>query len=1169
MPFIRKSAALMVVLCAVFAFSQEPQEGRLLRFPDVRGDKVAFVYGGDIWLASTAGGAARRVTTHPGHELFPKFSPDGKWLAFTGQYDGNFNVYVMSAEGGQPRQLTYYQGAAQPLNDRMGVHNQVINWTPDSKRIVFLTRRDASNGWTKRAFMVSMDGGLPEPLPMDQGGLTSFNGDGTKIAYNRIFRNFRTWKRYTGGLAQDIYIYDIKNNVFEEKIPHTDYTDTFPMWHGDTVYFNSDRGPEHRFNLYSFDIGSKQVEQLTHFTDFDIMWPSLGDSSIIFENGGYLYLFDLATRKSSKLTITLAGERDLTMKHWAGVNKLITDFDIAPDGKRAVFAARGDVFTVPAKDGATRNLTHSAGVRDKAVAWSPDGRWIAYVSDRTGEDEIYITPQDGMGNVELGKEPPKEKEKDKEAAAREAAWEKQRGKDKERQITSGYKGFKYAVVWSPDSKMLAWSDKDLRLWYVDINEQKPVEVDRGKFAEINNYSWSPDSKWIAYDKQLQTGVSVVYLYSLADRKITAVTGELANSNSAVFDPEGNYLYFLSDRDFNEVLGNIDFEFANPKTTRPYLVTLRADAPSPFPALSDETAIKREAAPAPEASDKDKDKDKDKGKNKKEDEKKKSEQMKKEEAEALEKEAKEVIKNFRIDLDGIQGRIVAFPVPPASITEIYPAKGYLYYSTQPIQGLSGPLPGEEPAIRAFDMKERKDKVLIEGSQKWAISFDGSKILYQAKETYGIIDAKPGDTPKKAGEGALNLANMKAEVDPPAEWRQIFNEVWRQERDYFFEASMNGVDWEGVRKKYEPLVPYAADRYDLTYIMGEVIGELSNSHTYVGGGDQPDLRPINVGLLGVDYELDTTSGFYRFKKIYSGENWNPDTRSPLTEPGVNVKEGDYLLAINGRPLRAPQTPEELLVNTAGETTAITVNAKPGEEGARTVPVKPIADEYPLREFNMVESNRKKVDAATHGRVGYIYIPDMGDAGLNAFVKQWFPQIRKEGMIIDVRYNGGGFVDQLIFERLRRILVGMEAARNWESGTTPPAVFHGYMAAITNQYAASDGDVFSEFFKVYKLGPLIGERTWGGVRGIRGEIFLMDGGYITRPEFSDYNLQSQWVVENRGVAPDIEVDNRPDDVVRGKDAQLDRAIAEVMKQIEANPKKLPPRPPDLPAYPEGPGM
>jgi tricorn protease len=1161
----RLSVFIFIFLwCTAFAFGQELPEGRLMRFPDIHGDKIAFVYGGDLWLGSSSGGEARRITADPGRELFPKFSPDGKWLAFTGQYDGNFNVYVMPADGGQPRQLTFYQGAPEQLNDRMGIHNEVLTWTPDSKRILFLTRRDASNGWTKRGFTVSIDGGLPEPLPMDQGGLTSFNADGSKIAYNRIFRNFRTWKRYTGGLAQDIYIYDIKNNVFEQQIPHTDYTDTFPMWHGNTIYFTSDRGAEHRLNIYSYDLGSKQVEQITHFTDFDVMWPSLGDAAIIFENGGYLYTLDLATRQPTKLTITLPGERELTMKHWESVAKNITDLDIAPDGKRAVMAARGDIFTVPAKDGATRNLTRTPGIREKEVAWSPDGRWIAFVSDRTGEDEIYITPQDGMGNVDLGKEAvDKDKEKDKEAAAKEAAAEKERGKDKEQQITGGYKGFKFGPVWSPDSKKLAWADKDLRLWWVDINEKKPVEVDRGKYAEITNYSWSPDSKWIAYDKQGVNNYSVVYLYSTAARKSTAITSELVNSFGAVWDPEGSYLYFFSDRDFNEVLGNIDFEFANPKTTRVYLLTLRADLPSPFPALSDETAIKREG-PEPEAATSGPDKNK-KADDKKDDKKKEEEKL---------ADNKEVLKNFRVDLDGLQERIVALPVPPASMTGLGAAKGFVYYSSQPVQGLSGPIPGEVSAIHGYDLKERKEKTVIEGIEHWWLSFDGSKLLYETKggpegNHYGIIDAKPGDAPKKAGEGALNLSGVRAEIDPPAEWKQIFNEVWRQERDYFFEASMNGVNWEAVRDKYAPLVPYAANRYDLTYIMGEVIGELSNSHTYVGGGDQPELHPINVGLLGVDYELDAASGMYRFKKIYPGENWDAQTRSPLTEPGVNVKEGDYLIAVNGRSLKAPQTPEELLVNTANETTAITVNSKPSAEGARTVPVKPIADEYPLREYNMIESNRKKVDAATNGRVGYIYLPDMEDAGLNAFMKQFFPQIRKQGMIIDVRYNGGGFVDQLIFERLRRILVGMGSARNWENNTTPPIVFHGYMACITNQYAASDGDIFSEFFKIYKLGPLIGERTWGGVRGIRGYTPLIDGGYITRPEFSEYNLQSKWVVENHGVAPDIELDNRPDDVVRGKDAQLDRAIQEVMKKIEANPPTLPPRPPDLPAYPEGPGM
>ncbi len=1124
--FLKRWIALWVVGCACLALGQEMQEGRLMRFPDIHNDKIVFMYGADLWLASNSGGVARRITSHPGRELFPKFSPDGKWIAFTGQYDGNFNVYVMPAEGGQPKQLTFYQGSAQQLSDRMGIHNEVVTWSPDSKRIVFLSRRDATNGWIKRPYSVSVDGGLPESLPMDQGGLTSFSPDGNKIAYNIIFRNFRQWKRYTGGLAQQISIYDLKNNAMEDGPPHTEWTDTFPMWHGNSIYFSSDRGPEHHLNLYSYDLSSKQVEQLTHFTEFDVMWPSLGPDAIIFENAGYLYTFDFQSKEPKKLTIYVPGDRGQSMKHWASVSKNITDFDISPEGKRAVFSARGDVFTVPAKDGSIRNLTRTPGVREQKVAWSPDGRWVAYVSDRTGEDELYITPQDGMG--------------------------------KEQQITSGYKGFKFGPSWSPDSKKLAWADKDLRLWYTDITEKKPAQVDQAKYFEITNYSWSPDSKWLAYDKPSENFYSVVYLYSLVARKITAVTTSMTNSYAPIFDPDGRYLYFLSDRDFNEVLGNVDFEFANPKTTRVYIVTMRKDEPSPFPALSDEAQIKKEEAPAPEASAKEEKGGKEKPK-KKEEEKP--------------KETKEAPKEFRIDLDGIQDRVVALPVEPAVMRAFAAAKGYIYYSTTAIQGLSGPIPGESSALHAYDLKERKEKTLIEGVERFAISFDGSKVLYEADggpggHSYGIIDAKP-DGPKKAGEGALNLSSMRVEVDPPQEWKQIFEEVWRQERDYFFEASMNGVDWQKMHGKYLQLLPYVADRYSLTYILGDMIGELSNSHTYVGGGDYPDLRPINAGLLGVDFEADAPNGMYRIKKIYPGENWHANTRSPLTEPGVNVKEGDYLLAVNGRALRMPQNPYELFTNTVNETVTLTVNSKPSEDGSHTVQVKPIGDEYDLREQNWIESNRKKVDAATNGRVGYVYLPDMGAPGLDQFVKQWFPQVRKEGMIIDVRYNGGGFVDQLIFERLRRTLAAMSSARNFESTPIPFPSFYGHMACITNHYAASDGDFFSYFFKQYKLGPLIGERTWGGVRGIRGQIPLIDGGYITRPEFSLYGLDSKWLIENKGVQPDIVVENRPDLVVKGQDTQLEKAIELVMKEIQANPKKLPPLPPDLPAYPEGPGL
>jgi tricorn protease len=1043
----------------------------------------------------------------------------------------------MPSTGGQPKQLTFFQGAAQPLSDRMGIHNEVVNWTPDSKRIVFLSRRDASNGWTKREFTVSIDGGLPEPLPMTEGGLISYSPDGNRVAYNMIFRNFRTWKRYTGGLAQSITIYDLKNNTSED-LPHTDYTDTFPMWHGNKIYFSSDRGGnDHHCNLYSYDVSSKQVEQVTHFNDWDVMWPSLGPDAIVFENAGYLYTYDFQS-EPKKLSILLPGDRTLAMKRWDNVSKLVTDFDIAPDGKRAVIAARGDVYTVPAKEGSIRSVTRTPGIRERKVAWSPDGRSIAYVSDRTGEDEIYLMPQDGVG--------------------------------KEQQITSGYKGFKFPPVWSYDSKKIAWADKDLNLWWEDVTDKKPVKVDHAEFGEITNYAWSPDNKWLAYDKNLENGYSVVYLYSIPDGKTAAITSSMTNSYAAQFDPDGKYLYYLSDRDFNEVLGNVDFEFANPKTTRVYVVTLNKDEPSPFKPQSDETEIKKSEPGKFDLEEDAAAEPKSKAKAKKEEDKNASGDEDKDKDK--DKKGKEKPVEVKLDLDGIEDRVLALPMEPAVIRTLAAGKGFVYYSTAPVQGLSGPLPGEESAVRAFDLKERKEKTLINNVQSFALSFDGSKLIYQseggAARTYGIIDAKPAGEPKKVGDGALSLGGMKAEVDPPQEWKNAYNEVWRQERDYFYSSSMNGVDWQKEHDKYAPLLPYVSDRYSLTYILGEMIGDLSNSHTYVGGGDYPDLHPVNVGLLGVDYELDAASGMYRFKKIYRGENWDADLRSPLTEPGVNVKEGDYLIAVNGRPLRAPQSPYELFVNTATDTVTITVNSKPSEEGSRNLQVKPINDEGGLRELNMITTNRKKVEEATGGKVGYVYIPDMGAPGLDQFVKQYFPQLRKEGMIIDVRYNGGGFVDQLIFERLRRILSGMDSARNFKSNTVPPNVFHGSMVCLTNHYAASDGDIFSYFFKQYKLGPLIGERTWGGVRGIRGNMQLLDGGYITRPEFARYDLNSKWVVENKGVQPDIVVENRPEQVVKGKDPQLERAIQEVLKLMKENPKTLPPRPPDMPPYPEGPG-
>ena len=1124
MRFLRLFAVIALLGFASVCLGQQMPEGRLMRFPDVYKNHVVFSYAGDLWLASTEGGVARRITTSPGLELFPKFSPDGKWIAFTAQYDGNFNVYVMPSEGGQPRQLTYLPDVAH-VPERMGPNNEVISWYPDSKRILFLSRRSTFNTWFGQLYTVSIDGGLPQRFPLPKGGLTTFSPDGTQIVYNRIFRNFRTWKRYTGGMAQDLWLYDLKANTIEQ-LTHYEGTDTFPMWHGHTIYFTSDRGPDKRLNLYSYDLGSKKITQLTHFTDFDVNWPSLGPDAIIFENGGYLYTFDLKSQKARKMTVYLPGDRDLMRKHWSNVSKLITSFDLSPDAKRALFTARGDVFTVPAKHGSIRNLSQTPGIQERDATWSPDSRWIAYISDRTGENELYVRPQNQSG--------------------------------KEIQITTTNKVFLLPPVWSPDSTKLLYADKSLRLFYVDIHDKAPVMIDQGKYADLTDYAWSPDSKWVAYAKAAGNQNEAIDLYSLADKKITPVTSSFTNSWDPVFDPGGKYLYFLSNRTYNEVLGVYDTEFSNPKATSVFVVTLRADLPSPFAPRSDEAAIEK-SKPADQSKAKDK-----------KDEK---------------TEKAEVLKNFKIDLAGIENRVVALPIPPGNFQNLQANKENVFYVSMPTLGLSGPLPGEEPAVHVFDLEKRKNSVLMADADNYTLSFDGRKLLYSAPKapipganalfeeggsprTYGIVDAKPPEkTPDHVGEGALNLASMQMDVDPPAEWKEIFNDVWRQERDYFYEKSMNGVDWAKEREKYAALLPYVADRYDLTYVIGEMIGELANSHSYVGGGDFPDLHPVNVGLLGVDFGLDAASHLYRFKKIYPGQNWDPTVRSPLTEPGVKVAEGDYLLAVNGKPLRAPENPYKPFVNTADQDVTLTVNSKPTAEGAWDVMVKPIGSELNLRELDWIETNREKVDAATHGRVGYVYLPDMEDAGLNEFVRQYFPQIRKEGIIFDIRYNGGGFVDQIILEHLRRILAGMEAARNFESDTIPQNVFNGYMVDLSNRYSASDGDYFTYFFKKYKLGPVIGERTWGGVRGIRGYIPEVDGGYFTRPEFSLYGLDSHWIIENHGVAPDIELDNRPDLVVKGQDPQLERAIQLLMKEIQEHPKQLPPRPPDLPAYPAGP--
>ena len=1089
----RKLVFLSVLIVLVFAVTAAATPvDRLLRFPDVHGDKVVFVYAGDLYTASTNGGVATRLTSHEGLEQFPKFSPDGNWIAFNGQYDGSSQVYVIPAEGGEPKQLTWYPSVTLP--ERFGADHIVYGWTADGKSVIFRSSRAHFDAFIGRMFTVSVEGGLPMPMPMPMSGALSYSPDSKKIAYNRIMRDFRPWKRYKGGMAQDVWIFDLASNEIE-KITDWEGTDNFPMWLGNKIYFNTDR--EKRLNLWVYDVNTKETSKVTDFKDYDVKFPSQGPDSIIFENGGYLYLLDPATGQSRKLDIKLVNDRVLTRPEIVAAESRIEDWDLAKGGERAVVIARGDVFTVPAKNGNVRNITNTPGIREKNAAWSPDGKWIAYLSDRTGEEEIYIRAQDGEGE--------------------------------EIRVTTGGEVTRFELVWSPDSKKIVFSDKSLRLFYVDINEKKVVKIDETKESEIHDYTWSPDSNWVAYSKAHDvTGFRSIYLYSLKDSKVTQVTTQYTSDRDPAFDPEGKYLFFVSFRNFNPNFVNYEFNFYYENMVRPYVITLQADEPSPFAPKSDEVKIEEE---------------------KKEGEEAKPEE-KKAEAEKKEGEKKEAeTKETKIDLEGIGDRIDGFEVPPANYIGLGAVKGVLFY----IKFGDGP-----NSLIAYDLKERKAVDVVSGIRGYSLSPDGSKLMYSTQAGYFITAAAAkAATP---GDGKVDLSGLKLQKDPKQEWVNSFNETWRRYRDFFYVPNMHGIDWPKMKQLYGALLPYISHRNDLTYVLSEMVSELSAGHCYVGGGDQPTVSYEGLGLLGATFEPGD-NGYYKIKEIYPGENWREDLRSPLTESGVVAKAGEYIIAIDGIELKTNTNPYKLLYGKANRTIELKLNDKPSAEGARKVTVKPIRNEQQLRYNSWVKYNREYVAAKTDGRVGYIHVPDMGFPGLNEFVKWFYGQVDKEGLVCDFRYNGGGFVSQLVLDRLSKELKGMGNSRNFNPGTYPATVFYGHMVGLTNEYAASDGDIVSFYWKEYKLGPLVGKRTWGGVVGIRGFPNLLDGGYAFVPEFGTYDLQSKWIMENYGVDPDIDLDNLPKDVIAGKDPQLDKGIELVLEAMEKDPRKRPPKPTEYP--------
>jgi tricorn protease len=1034
-----------------------------------------------------AGGFARKITSYyEGYEAFARFSPDGKFIAFTGEYDGNREVYLIPAEGGVPKRLTYTPSLVRDdISDRMGPNNLVMGWTPDGKNVVFRSRMREWNDFNGQLYLVPAMGGTPEELPLPRAGFCSFSPDGKKLAFNRIFREFRTWKRYRGGMADDIWIYDFATKK-TENITNNPALDIIPMWSGDRVYFVSDRDDNKRVNLYVCDLRTRETRKLTNFTDYDIKFPSLGPTAIVFENGGYIYKFDLATEKTEKVPVVIADDAIGTRTRLVKVANQITDFGISPDGKRALFGARGDIFTVPAQYGNVRNLTQTPGIHERGAQWSPDGKWIAYISDKSGEDEIYIMAQDGTGEPQ--------------------------------QLTKNADTYKYQLAWSPDSRKILWDDKLQRLSYVDISTREVVQVVKSERWELQRFAWSPDSRWIAYAKPEVETMMKVYLYALDTKKTYEVTDGWYNSSEPCFSSDGKYLFFVSDRDFNPVFSSTEYDHAYFSMSRLYMVTLARETKSPFEPKSDEVAVKKEEKPAPVPPAK---------------------------PETPKPAGPAPVK---IDPDGLKDRIIALPIETANYGDLAVVGSSVYYLR--VKDME-----KEPTLMLYDLGELKEKDLgkING---YELSADGKKMIVTKNQAFGIIDLPRGPV---SFESRLDLSGMECTVDPRQEWNQIFEECWRQMKYFFYAPNMHGVDWEAVREHYRPLAASVGHRADLTYVIGEMIGELSSGHTYVGGGDMPRPKRLQVGMLGAQFERDVQTGYYRITKILKGQNWDPARRSPLTEVGVNVREGEYLIAIDGKLVNKLSDMYEALDNTAGKQVTLKVNGTAEEKGSREVVVIPMATENQLYYYNWVEGNIEKVTKATNGQVGYIHIPDMGVEGLNEFVKSFYPQLRKKGLIIDVRGNGGGSVSPMIIDRLVREMVMVEIARNAVPTPDPAAAFVGPKVALCDEFSASDGDIFPYRFKTLGIGKIIGKRTWGGVVGIRGTLPLLDGGFLNKPEFAPYGKDGQgWIIEGHGVDPDIVVDNDPAREFAGIDDQLNKAIEVIMEELKTKAKELPPVPP-----------
>jgi len=1067
-----------IVTASVLMLSANIADGKgtpLLRFPDVYENKIVFVSGEDIWTVSVNGGIAKQLTMHDGQERLPKFSPDGSMIAFTGMYDGNSDVYVMNSQGGDIRRVTYHPG-----------YDEVVGWHPIKNKIIFSSGRHSSNRYLK-LYLISPDGTGLEELILYDAVQGSFSADAKKIAYNKTARERRTWKRYQGGRAQEVYIYDFETNE-EQNISNFKGTDRIPMWIGEKIYFSSDR--DRVLNIYAFDTQSKEINKITNHVDYDVRRPSCGKNKIVYEVGGKIWVLDTGTGETSEVDIQITTDTEATRPYLKNVSRNITDIDISPSGKRALIVARGEVFTLPKNEGPVRNLSNNCASREKNAVWSPDGTNIAYLSDKSGEYEIYIINQNG--------------------------------KEKAVQLTQHKDGYRHTLYWSPDSKKIAYADQTLRCYILDINSKQVTEVDKANYENvdvsidnkpISDFSWSPDSRYLVYSRMNNNFVYQVYIYSLESGKINCVSNGLFNEFNPVFTKDGEHLLFVSNRRFNPTFCDLEWEMVYKNVAGIYALTLRENGASFLPYKSDEVNTGNSSA----------------------------------------KETSQSNLKITIDFEGLVDRIEVLPLPSGNYRELDVNGSTLYYLNKEKGDFNkfdyravGPR-----TLYAYSFNDKKEREVIKDIDNYKLSADGSFIIYKKRNNVGIISS---GAKQSKGEN-ISLSELKIQLDPVAEWKQIFNEAWRMERDFYYEPGMHGIDWNQMKGKYGKLIDNATCRQDVEFIIGELIGELNTSHTYVyGGRNKRSAENVNVGLLGVDWNIDIKNNRYQVKKIYRVQDWSREVYPPLAKQGVNINEGDYVIAVNGCEVTANKNIYSYFIDLANKQVSLLVNNKPTLDGAREVIVKPVRSESGLRYIDWLEYNRLTVEKASGGQIGYLYFPDTYLGSATDFPRYFYSQTKKKGLIIDGRFNGGGLDPEIFFQRLLKKPHGYWTRRYSADQPIPALAVNAHMVCLTNRYAGSGGDELPYEFKWNKMGPVIGTRTWGGLVGVSMFIDLIDGSGLTAPDYRIYDENGNWVVENRGIEPDIVVEQKSEDMARGHDTQLMKAVEVLMKKIKDEPRPFP---------------